>query len=272
MHDLSVLWLRAAVFFYFIGLLQALTVLVRKRPLHFPLAFGAFCIGVGLHVVSIIGEAYLAGQIPANDFYESMSLFGALFALAFLFVYWRYRYQSLSVFIFPLVFVLTLVGTLGAVRDPFDEPPLRDAWLLVHVVLILLGYAALLLTVVASMVYLLHEWQLKQKRVGALARLLPPLVSTDSLIHLAMTWGFVFMTAGVLTGVTWAYFEAGTKWILDAKVAIALATWFSYLTMVFLRVAAGWRGRKAAILVLCVAAFSAVTWATHGGVGKLLEQ
>ena len=41
---------------------------------------------------------------------------------------------------------------------------MRDAWLLVHVMMVLLGYAALLLTAVASIFYLIQERQLKRKK------------------------------------------------------------------------------------------------------------
>ena len=41
---------------------------------------------------------------------------------------------------------------------------MRGAWLTVHVVLVLLGYAALLLTAVASVLYLFQERQLKSKK------------------------------------------------------------------------------------------------------------
>jgi hypothetical protein len=40
--------------------------------------------------------------------------------------------------------------------------------------------------------------------------------------------------------------------------------------MVCLRVTAGWRGRKAAIMALTVVGFSAVTWAAHARLGSLL--
>jgi hypothetical protein len=40
--------------------------------------------------------------------------------------------------------------------------------------------------------------------------------------------------------------------------------------MVCLRVTAGWRGRKAAIMTVTVVGFSALTWAAHARLGALL--
>ena len=72
--------------------------------------------------------------------------------------------DSLSVFIFPLVFVMSLVATLGNPVTTLSNPLLRNAWLTVHIVLVLLGYAALLLTAGASLLYLFQERELKSKK------------------------------------------------------------------------------------------------------------
>ena len=40
--------------------------------------------------------------------------------------------------------------------------------------------------------------------------------------------------------------------------------------MVFLRVTAGWRGRKAAVMAVTVLGCSALTWAAHARLGSML--
>ncbi len=65
-----------------------------------------------------------------------------------------------------------------------------------------------------------------------------------------MGFGFVFITLGVIVGSTWAFIEYGTRWLGQAKIAISLITWIFYLVMIFLRMTAGWRGRKAAFMAL----------------------
>jgi hypothetical protein len=46
-------------------------------------------------------------------------------------------------------------------------------------------------------------------------------------------------------------------------------TWGIYLVMVFLRVSAGWRGRKAAVLAITALGCSALTWAAHAQLQNL---
>jgi ABC-type uncharacterized transport system permease subunit len=270
MHEMSVVWLRIATVLYAGGLLHSILSTLGKPRRIFPAALATFIVGAVLHLVSIVEETILIRSFPANNFYQSFSLFGFLIALVFLFVYWRYRFESLSGFIFPLVFLMTLIGSLGTPVRTWSSHELRDAWLLVHVVLVLVGYAALLLTAVGSLVYLVQEWQLKSKRRRF--EKLPPLLTMDDLISKSMAAGFVFITLAVIAGSTWAFVESGTSWITHPRIALSLLTWFAYLVMVFLRYSAGWRGRKAAIMALSVLGCSALTWAAHAELGALLRQ
>jgi ABC-type uncharacterized transport system permease subunit len=270
MHEMSVMWLRVAAVLYSLGLLHVLlTVIQRRRERVFRVAIVAFYTGVVLHIVSVVEQTVNTGRFPANNFFESVSLCALLFALLFLFLYWRYSYESLAVFIFPFVFVLTLVGELGSPVTHWGDARVRSAWLMVHVVLVLVGYAALLLTAVTSVLYLIRERQLKSKKAGGA---LPPLGTLDALMSRALSIGFVFITLAVIAGSTWASIESGTRWIADPRIIISLITWALYLVIIFFRVTAGWRGRRAAVMVLGLVGCSAITWAAHTGLKNLLSR
>ena len=92
------------------------------------------------------------------------SLTAFLITAAFLWVYWRYRYESLSVFVFPLVFLLTLVAALGGPIEPWVRDSVGGVWAALHVVLFLVGYAALFLTCASGVMYLIQEHELKSKQ------------------------------------------------------------------------------------------------------------
>ena len=76
----------------------------------------------------------------------------------------------------------------------------------------------------------------------------------------------------VILGSAWAFVEWGTRWLSDQRIALSFMTWGFCLVMVFLRMSAGWRGRKAAVLAIAVLACSAATWAAHVGLRSLLFQ
>jgi ABC-type transport system involved in cytochrome c biogenesis permease subunit len=271
MAEMSVIWLRVATALYSIGLLHAILTLVRKREHLFRVALAALAIGAVLHCVSIVEEGLLMNHCPIANIYETLSMCAFLITTAFLFVYWRYRTESLSVFIFPLVFVMTLVATMGNPVEAWSSPVVRNTWLTVHIVLVLLGFAALAFTAGAAILYLFQERELKRKKPHKLYYRLPPLGTLDELISRSMALGFVLITLAVIAGTTWAFIEHKTHWISQPAIAISFITWGGYLAMVFLRVTAGWRGRKAAIMVIVVVGLSALTWAAHARLGALLR-
>jgi len=272
MHQMSVLWLRVAAVLYAVGLIHAILTILKRRAKLFRLAFITFCGGLTLHFVSIVEEAAYTGHFPANNFYESISLCAYLIGLLYLLVYLRHHVETLSAFVFPLVFVMTLVGALGSPVGSWSDPKVRDTWLLAHVTLVLAGYAAMLLMAVASVAYLIQERQLKRKRASIFLDRLPPLGVLDGLISTSMAAGFLLITLAVIAGSIWAFIESGTRWIAQPKIVVSLVTWVFYLLLVFLRVSAGWRGRKAAVMSIVVLGCSALTWAAHVGLRPMLTR
>ena len=117
-----------------------------------------------LHGVAIVGAARAQGRLPVENFLRHLNLCAFLIALAFLFVDWKYHFASTSVALFPLVFLMTLVAEMERPVSAWSDVRVRDAWLIVHIVLVLAGYAALLLTAVSSFFYLVQERRLKSKK------------------------------------------------------------------------------------------------------------
>ncbi len=266
---MSVLWLRTAAALYSCGLLYALTYLFRKSTKLFTPALIAFAAGTVFHFVSIVELRAETGHLPLNNFYETSSICAFLIAVLFLLAYTYYRIAIFGVCLFPLVFFMTLIGATEFPVAPWSSPQVRNIWLILHISTVLIGYAALILSAVASVYYLLQERQLKTKNVTPSSNRLPPLATLDRIITQSMNTGFVFITLGTVTGVIWAFIESGTAWILNPKIAFFLFTWAFYLAMIFLRVSAGWRGRRIAWLAVSVLGCSIITWATHVGLRSL---
>jgi ABC-type uncharacterized transport system permease subunit len=270
MAEMSVIWLRVAAALYSIGLLHAILTLVRRREHLFRVAFAAFTLGSVFHFVSIVEEGIVNNRCPITNFYETLSMCAFLVVIVYLLVQVRYKVDSLAVFIFPLVFVMALVSTLGNPVSAWSSPIVRDTWLTVHIVLVLLGYAALMFAAVASLLYLFQERELKTKKPAKFYYRLPALGTLDELISKFMAVGFVLMTLAVIAASTWAFIELKADWIKQPKIQISFFTWATYLALVCLRVTAGWRGRKAALMTVVVCGFSALTWAAHARLGALL--
>jgi len=261
MPEMSVFWLRVAAVLYSLGLLHAILTILSRETRFFSGALRAFSVAATLHFVSIAERWMHAGRFPADNFLESVSLCAFLIAVSFLFLHWRYQFDSLGVFLFPLVFLMTLIGSLEAPVGEFTSASVRGAWLVAHVVLVMLGYAALLVTAMASVFYLIEERRLKKKLSSKLFDHLPPLLTLDGIITRAMGLGFALITVATILGITWAQMEGRPDWLSEPRTVISLLTWALCLLMVFLRTSAGWRGRKAATMALVILGCSALTWA-----------
>jgi ABC-type transport system involved in cytochrome c biogenesis permease subunit len=262
---MSVLWLRTAAALYSCGLLYALIYLFRKNTALFRPALLAFGAGTIFHLVSIIELWAEMGHLPLNNFYETSSVCAFLLAVVFLITHTKYRISIFGVCVFPLVAFMTLIGATEFPVAKWSSPQVRSLWLIVHIATVLIGYAALIFAAISSIYYLLQERQLKRKRVPPSANRLPPLATIDRIITQSMNAGFVFITLGTISGVIWAFVDVGTNWIGDPRIAFFLFTWAFYLAMIFLRISAGWRGRRLAWLAVSVLGCSLITWATHLG-------
>ena len=270
MIESSTFWLRVAAFLYAVGLLHTLLTVVRHGQSAFGLAMGAFRIAVVLHGVAIVDLAMAMGRIPVDSVYHTLSLCAFLIAAVFVVLERSYRFTGASVGVFPLVFAMTLGAAMEqGVTVPSDER-LRSAWLVVHIVLVLAGFAALLFTAVAAFAYLVQEKRLKSKQPSALLERLPPLATLDALLTKALGLAFAFLTLGLVFGVMWGFIYAEPGWIGKPAIAISLLTWGLLLVMMLLRASAGWRGRKAAVMALVVLSCSALTWVMQAGFGASL--
>ena len=244
--------------------------LLRKRNGLYPIARATFRIGVVLHGVAIVDLGLAARGIPVENFFQVLSLCAFLIAVLFLIVEWRYQFTSTAVAHFPLVFVMTLVAALERPVATLTDVRVRETWLAVHILLIIAGYAALLITTAASIAYLVQERRLKSKKGGRLLEKLPPLATLDNLISGSLGVAFVLITLGVIFVVTWAFMYSGTGWIRDPRITVSFVTWALLLATIYLRTTAGWRGRKAAVMAVVVVGCCVVTWAAHTGLRPAL--
>ena len=264
-------WLRIALVLYSLGLLHAVLTVMQRRQKLFRVAFGAIFLGTILHLVALVEDGLAAQHFPVTSLQEAASLAAFLLASAYLLVYWRYRFHSISVFVFPLVFVLTLTAAMDRGDSYADLPLLRTAWLYLHVSLIILGYTAFFLTFVAGVMYLIQERELKSKKPRAFYHRFPPLESIDDLGYKSLTIGFPFITLGIISGAFWASSVWGPSWPLDPKIALSFATWVIYLLLLFARWSAGWRGRKAAYFAIIGFVAILVTWGTNSGLHSFVS-
>ena len=245
---MSLLFLRLSLALYSIGLLHSfLTIITRKKTL-FRVALFGICSGFLTHALSILFTWLETDHPPVTNYHQALSFFAFVIVLAFLVSYGRYRIDSLSVFVFPLVFILTLAAVLIAPsQQPLPEV-LKNLWFYIHIPTIFLGYAAFGIAFAASIMYLIQENELKRKRPQAFYYRLPSLEICDELGYKSLSIGFPLLTIGIVAGALWANKAWGTSWGWDPKIIWSFITWLTYAVLIHYRLYAGLRGRRAAFM------------------------
>lgn len=155
-------------------------------------------------------------------------------------------------------------------------PALQSNWLMMHVTIMILSYAALLCGSLIAFVFLLVPASLKfapeqsttiplentdllttdtavsvspsvpiGPTVGSLSTFGQTL---DNLSYRILGLGFPLLTLGILSGAVWANEAWGSYWSWDPKETWAFITWLVFAIYLHTRLTKGWRGTKSAIL------------------------
>lgn len=235
-----------AVSFYLGGLALSLVNLKSKREGVLKLTFGALAAGFFFHTLFLILLTIEGWHPPIYTSREAFSLFAWLVTLSFFASYIKYRIQILWIFILPLVAAFMLIAG-SFQRQPFPAD-WKGYWVYIHTTLVLAAYLAFFLTFLSSILYLVQERALKEKRMGGLTKKLPSLQKLDHVLLSSLVVGMVTMTLGIVTGAIWAERVWGRYWGWDPKEIAALVTWLIYLSLFHYRLTAGWRGKRAAVL------------------------
>jgi ABC-type uncharacterized transport system permease subunit len=260
---MTLLWLRVAVLLYGIAALAVLPAALYNRPRWKHVAMPTALAAVFFHFVALVEMLNAAHHALPVDTHETLSMLGLLLGAAFLILAVQYRTVSFGIFLLPVAALLTVVPAFRPGHETLAYPLIRTGWLFLHVALLLAAYAALLISLIASLLYLIQERLLKQKRAPQNRSWLPPLETTDQIALKALLFGLPCMTAGLLIGSVVALQTIGPTFFADPKVLLSLAMWVVYVAMIFIRRHSGLRGRRAVYLSGFVFLIVLAVWAAN---------
>jgi ABC-type uncharacterized transport system permease subunit len=260
---MSLLWLRVAVFLYGIAALAVLPAALYDRPRWRHIAIPATIAAVLFHFVSLAEMLNAAHHRLPVDTHETQSFLGLLLSLSFLVIYAKYRTIALGIFLLPLAFLLGLLPAFHPGLETTSLPGLHSGWLFLHIALLLAAYAALFVSLVASVLYLVQETRLKSKSLAPSGIKLPPLETIDNIALRALLFGLPCITAGLLIGSFLAEVTYGPSYFADPKILLAFAMWLTYIGMIYIRRHSGLRGRRAVYLSSFVFLVILCVWASN---------
>ncbi|HCN19219.1 MAG: c-type cytochrome biogenesis protein CcsB [Planctomycetes bacterium RIFCSPHIGHO2_02_FULL_50_42] len=183
-----------------------------------------FIVAFALNTVLVINRWMESGHAPFSNLYESLIFYA--WSVGFVYLVLEYMYS------------LRIVGALAAVMimltllyaSTSDEtirplmPALQSNWLTVHVITYFIGYAALGISFITAILYLIGRTRPSGTIIAAASG-----IDFEKLSYKIVAFGFPFLTLGMVTGAVWANKAWGTYWSWDPKETWSLITWLIYL-------------------------------------------
>jgi cytochrome c-type biogenesis protein CcsB len=204
--------------------------------------------------------------------YESVVFFAWVIVILYLVIEIKFKTKVIGAFAVPFAFLAMAYASfstdISKTISPL-VPALQSNWLISHVVTCFIGYASFAVAAGLGIMYLLKNMSSTndQDNVESSTRL-PSLSVLDSIIHSTMVFGFIWLTAGIITGAVWANSAWGTYWSWDPKETWSLITWFFYALTLHARYTRGWSGKP--IAFMAIFGFVSVLF-TYYGVNFLLS-
>ncbi len=210
----------------------------------------AACISQYL-VISIRGKAL--GACPLHETSELLMFLAWSLMLVYLLMGSVYRVSLMGFFTMPFTALLLLISLLPGVYTPPAVERLAevDPWLEAHASLYILAYGVLLLSSIASLMFLFINHQLKQKRLnGALFTQMAPLSTLVTSSLRLLIFAVILITIAMVAG-----YQVDVEQH-ELKNWIGRISWISYLGLIIVTYTRGLPPIKIALSNLLIFGFS----------------
>ncbi len=213
----------------------------------------------------------ISGHFPISNLYESLYFLAWGISMGQLLIEREYQSPIIPSIAIPIE-LLTVAFACFVLPDELKlssnlVPALRSSWLIMHVSVVMLSYAALIIgSLLSASVLFVNKnkpLQIRSSSTGIggfkipnnypLNDLVDPIEFShseelDTLSYRSILIGFVLLTLGLISGAVWANEAWGTWWSWDPKETWAFISWLFYAAYLHMRISKGWQGRRPALL------------------------
>nr|UKQ57969.1 cytochrome c heme attachment protein [Silene stewartiana] len=225
-------------------------------------------------------------HFPLSDLYESLIFLSWSFYIIHMIPYLKNQKNNLSAITAPSAIFTQGFATSGLLTEMRQSsilvPALQSHWLMMHVSMMVLGYAALLcgsLLSVALLIILFQKAKItlfdKRKHLlneSLLFSKIPHMNEKDNILesvsafsvknyyrsqlidqldrwsYRVISLGFILLTIGILSGAVWANEAWGSYWNWDPKETWAFITWIVFAIYLHIRTNKNFQGANSAII------------------------
>ena len=191
----------------------------------------------------LVLQTLATGHGPFTNQYEFSVAFSWGMVGAYAYFEHRYHVRTIGLLVLPITGALVLYAISLGSDAKMLMPALQNPFLLtVHVAVATVAYGAFAVSFAAAVLYLIQR--------GDRYPSLPKRALLDEIGYRSVIIGFPLHTMTVVLGAVWAEKAWGSYWTWDPKETASLITWLIYGAYLHARVARGWVGTRAQVLLV----------------------
>jgi cytochrome c-type biogenesis protein CcsB len=264
--------------------------LLKSQKYVFDFKFGhLFILISNLSLLILLNLRWIeSGHFPLSNLYESLLFLSWALSLFHLIIekLSKNSFGWLGAITSPMAFFTIAFAQfslpLEMQRSSALVPALQSNWLMMHVTVMILSYAALIFGSLLAIAFLIltltissedyetlsSSESLETKQFKNYNSKIRWAQNLDNLSYRMLGIGFPLLTIGILSGAVWANEAWGSYWSWDPKETWALLTWLIFAIYLHTRITKNWKGKKPAI----IASFGFfIVWVCYLGVNLLGE-
>lgn len=237
--DRTWLWMAAAC--YGAGFLLGTFGVLRERRQWPGMMYGIIAIGYALQTIGLYVRGHAVGGCPLGNAFELFQFTGWSATTLYLVVGATFRLSLLGYFTSMLAASVSLIALAIPAWDATRRAHIfgGNAWIEFHAALALFSYGVFGLLALTSIMYLLRNYSLKNKRLSGIFSFLPPIVDLDQINVRLLATGVLLLAASL--GVGSVYWVQATETVNITKILMTAGVWIAFCVTLILR----WRGALA---------------------------
>jgi len=241
--DRALLWLGALL--YLAGFLVGLIGLTRRHsPAGLRTMLNILLIGGwGFQWLGLYQRGLAGRGCPLGNTFEIVQFVAWSAMLVYFFVGSTFRGSLLGLFTAGYAATLALVSLLIPQWDLVRGQKLlgNNPWIEVHAALAVFSYGVFGLLTLTSLMQLLQNWSLKNKRLNGLFWFLPSVVQLEQINYRLVLLGVTLLSISLSVGAAW--WVRNIESVHLPKLMVTMGVWLAYLIVLLLR----WRGRLVSV-------------------------
>jgi HemX protein len=211
------------------------------------------------HFVYLLARTISFGHPPVTSIPEILSMLSFSVSATYAVIESRSREKETGYFILNIAFFFQLISSIF-IRDLLFVPEfMKSFWFGLHITDALLGYAAITISAVYGLLYLMLYHEIKAHQFGVIYKKLPNLETLERMNFIAITLAFIFLSLAITAGVIWLPMAFPGNTYADPKLIGTASIWLMYGIGIISKMRGLLRGRSLMVLSIfafAVAAFS----------------